>query len=135
MKLAYTTEAIIRPTLRAIQWFLTTVYRSDPEVEPLGLIIPDALLGTGANDVIELPGIGAASFDLVGETAKEADIVEEQSDVAGMNALNARKTTGDVDGVLLAAIGTLDLAALGHGIAPFLPFPTATDLDKRPDGC
>jgi hypothetical protein len=99
------------------------------------LTIPDALLGTGADDVVELPRIGAAPLDLVGETAKEADIVEKQSDVTGMDALDTGETVGDGDGVLLAAIGTLDLAALGHGNAPFLPLPTATGLDKRPDGC
>jgi hypothetical protein len=73
-----------------------------------------------ADDVIMLPGIGAASLDLLVQTSKQTDVVHEHASAILVNPPDAGKATRDIDGVYLATAGTFDLM-ICHSSTPFLP--------------
>jgi hypothetical protein len=71
-----------------------------------------------ADDMVELPGVGAASLDLLAQAVEQSDVVQEEASALHMNASDARETTGDTDSVDLTATGTLDLMLACHRGTP-----------------
>jgi hypothetical protein len=73
-----------------------------------------------ADDVIELPRVGAASLDLFKQTPKQAHVVQRRASAVQVDAPDVGETTWDVNGVHLATAGTLDLTTC-HSSTPFPP--------------
>lgn len=71
-----------------------------------------------ADDMVKLPGIGAAPLDLLAQAAAQPDIVQEEAAPLQVDASDARETTGDTDSVDLTATGTLNLMLACHRGTP-----------------
>lgn len=74
-----------------------------------------------ADDMVELPGIGAASLDLLAQAVEQSDVVQEEAPPLQVNASDVREATGDIDSVDLTATRTLNLTLTCHRSTPFLP--------------
>ena len=73
-----------------------------------------------ADNVIELPGVGAASLNLLEQTPKQAHVVQEYAPAVQVDAPHLGKAIWDIDGMYLATAGTFDLM-ICHSSTPFLP--------------
>jgi len=80
--------------------------------------------GSDADEVVELLGVGAAALDLFGEATEQGHVIQTRGRLPDVHASHAGESAGDIDDVDTTATGTLDLASLRHGSAPFLPFRT-----------
>ncbi len=77
-----------------------------------------SVLDAVADDVIELPGVGAASLDLFVDPPEQTYVVEEQAPVVQMDATDTRETTGDGNRMHLTTTGTFDFVRTCHFSTP-----------------